>query len=134
MNFKSSLRRKPNIKIIPMIDVLFFLLVFFMLFTTFRTSPTGIDINLPAAETVSEQSPSEIVITIDEQESIYMEQTAVDLSELQDVLNDMLSDNYDTLIIIEADRRVSYDRVVDVMDNVRTAGGYRLALSADRKN
>ena len=64
-NFRRTGRRKPKVDIVPMVDVMTFLIVFFMLFTTFRTNPAGLDIKLPRAETATPQQATTTVVTID---------------------------------------------------------------------
>ena len=60
-HFRRTQRRKPRIDIVPMVDVMTFLIVFFMLFTTFRTNPAGLDIKLPRAETATAHKTSTTV-------------------------------------------------------------------------
>ncbi len=133
--FGSDLKKTNNIQILPLIDVIFFLLVFFMLFTTFRTSPEGLEIDLPQADTATEQQEEvKMNISIAEDGRLFIDDRLVEREILRDEINEAISEAQDTLFLIEADGNVAYTYVVSVMDMVRDAGGYRLALAAEKEN
>lgn len=131
--YKSTLKKKSSINIIPMIDVIFFLLVFFMLFTTFRTTPTGIDMELPRAVTVSQQKDENIIIDIDRTGKIYYQGEILSATSLQQIATEKFAKNNQIVAIINADQNVMYKHIVAVMDNLRQVGIYRLALAAEKK-
>ncbi len=131
--YKSTLKKKSSINIIPMIDVIFFLLVFFMLFTTFRTTPTGIDMELPRAVTVSQQKDENIIIDIDRTGKIYYQGEILSARGLQQIATEKFAKNNQIVAIINADQNVMYKHIVTVMDNLRQVGIYRLALAAEKK-
>ncbi|MFW6306234.1 MAG: ExbD/TolR family protein [Bacillota bacterium] len=133
MMFKTSLKKKSTINILPLIDVIFFLLVFFMLFTTFRTSPTGIELQLPRAVTVSEQESENLVINIDESGNFYYQDQQVSSNRLTEIATEQYQNNKQIVAIINADSEVQYRYIVNVMDNLRQSGIYKLALAADKK-
>lgn len=133
MMFKSTLRKKTSINIIPMIDVIFFILIFFMLFTTFRTSPTGIDLELPKAVTVSEQKSDNLIVDLDNKGNLYYSGEQISMDRLKNVATDYYTKNNQVVAIINADKDVQYRHIISVMDNLRQAGIYRLALAADKK-
>lgn len=116
-----------------MIDVIFFLLVFFMLFTTFRTTPTGIDMELPRAVTVSQQKDENIIIDIDRTGKMYYQGETLSATELQQIASEKFAKNNQIVAIINADQNVVYKHIVSVMDNLRQVGIYRLALAAEKK-
>src|SRR5690554_6854499 len=133
MMFKTTLKKKTSIDIIPMIDVIFFILIFFMLFTTFRTSPTGIDLQLPSAVTVSEQKKDNLVINLDSSGNLYYQTEQITFEKLTNIAKDLYSKNNQVVAIINADRDVKYNHIISVMDSLRQAGIYKLALAADKK-
>lgn len=131
--FKSTLKKKSSINIIPMVDVIFFLLVFFMLFTTFRTNPMGIDMQLPTAVTATNQSEMNFIVEIDADGSYYFEGESLTLSQIISEAEVRNQDNEGQLtIIISADKETRYDNVVSLIDQMRNAGIYRLALAAEK--
>ncbi|MGM0501901.1 MAG: ExbD/TolR family protein [Bacillota bacterium] len=131
--FESKLDKQIDVKILPMIDVVFFLLVFFMLFTTFKVTPSGLEINLPQAKNVEQQQEDRTVkINITSQGEIYINSKLANKNELQENIASSIQKSEDTVFIIKADEKVKYQEVINVMDLVREAGGYRLTLAANK--
>lgn len=131
--FKTRLKKRSNIQIVPMIDVIFFLLIFFMLFTTFRITPEGLDLRLPQATTVTGQEDDSIVIAITKTGETFLDGEPVSKASLQERTQRLIQDNANLVVIIKAHEEVEYRHVVEVMDQVRIVGAYRIALAADRK-
>ena len=131
---KTSLDKKSSINILPLVDVIFFLLVFFMLFTTFRASPEGLDLQLPTAETVTEQPQENVVVNIDEDGQYSMEGDILTLDEIRVELQNLHQEDENLVVIINADENVRYQHVVRVMDGLRQEGIYNLALAAERES
>lgn len=131
--FKTRLKKRSNIQIVPMIDVIFFLLIFFMLFTTFRITPEGLDIQLPQAVTVTGQEEESIEIAISRNEDIFLDGAQVNTFTLREQAQRKVENNPQIIAIIKADEEVSFKRVVEVMDTVRMVGIHRIALAAERK-
>lgn len=131
--FRTTLKKKSTINIIPMIDVIFFLLVFFMLFTTFRTTPTGIDMQLPKAVTVTEQQSKNMIVDVTKNGDVYYQGKKLNLSQLRNTAIDLYKKNNQLVAIINADQDTRYKYIVSVMDNLRQAGVYRLALAAEKE-
>jgi biopolymer transport protein ExbD len=103
-----------------------------MLFTTFRTSPQGIDMQLPKAVTATSQSSQNFIVEIDESGNYFYNGQSLQLSQIiaeADVKN---QENNELTIIISADKDTKYENVVSLMDGMRNAGIYRLALAADK--
>lgn len=132
MKFQRRNKRSARVDIVPMIDVIFFLLIFFMLFARFETTGTGIPVDLPKAATASAQSSKEIMITITKHLQMYFNETMVSRNELEAYIADALKDNPSRPVIIKADKEVQYENIIMVMDMVGKAGGFRLSLAADR--
>lgn len=131
MNF--SLRRKqrsrPRIDMLPMIDVVMFLLVFFMLFTTFRTQETGIEVDLPRAQTGDQQIVDNLIVTITRSGAIYVDGRLSTLSNFQQTATTVASSNPTALVTIRGDGQSYYEHVVSVMDVARQAGLSRFAFA-----
>lgn len=129
MLVKRPARRKPNIQIVPLIDVIFFILVFFMLFTTFRTQPAGLNLELPKAATSDKQSPSQVTISIAADGRMFLGDRQVNSSALKKEISQSLKKRPDLFVVIRADKNTRYDYVVQAMDDVRQVGGYRFGLA-----
>lgn len=131
--FKTTLKKKSSINIIPMIDVIFFLLVFFMLFTTFRTTPEGIEMQLPKAVTATEQNTENFIVQIDSEGNYYYQDQSLDLNQIISEAEVANNQNMNLTIVISADKSTRYENVVSLMDGLRNVGITRLALAADKE-
>jgi biopolymer transport protein ExbD len=125
--------KKARIEIIPMIDTIFFLLVFFMISTLSMSQYRGMPVNLPKAAS-GQQAPAEsAAITIDNQGRVFIDKQPVEKEMLGDLLRQQLEDNADLLVIINADDGVEHGRVVEVMDIARGANVARMAIAVKPK-
>ncbi len=130
--FKPTLKKKTSINIIPMIDVIFFLLVFFMLFTSFRTNPQGIEMQLPKAVTVTEQASENFVVEINQEGQFFHNGENMELTKIVNLAQGNNEKNQ-LVVIISADKKTRYEYVVTLMDGLRQAGIYKLALAAEKE-
>jgi biopolymer transport protein ExbD len=125
--------KKARIEIIPMIDTIFFLLVFFMISTLSMTQFKGMPVNLPKAAS-GQQAPAEsAAITIDKESRIFLNKEEVDQAALGVLLRQQLEQNSDLLVVINADDGVEHGRVVEVMDIARGANVARMAIAVKPK-
>ncbi|HEY8498465.1 MAG TPA: biopolymer transporter ExbD [Limnochordales bacterium] len=122
-------RHRPRVEIINMVDVMFFLLAFFMVFSTFRTNPATLNLDLPRAVTATREAPSEVVVSIDRQGRYFLNGRPVSLAQMTTLVGDAVRRQPDQLVVVRADREVQYDRVVQAIDALRRAGAYRLGLA-----
>ena len=121
--------KKARIEIIPMIDTIFFLLVFFMISTLSMAQYRGMPVNLPKAAS-GQQAPAEsAAITIDNESRIFLNKEKVDQAALADLLRQQLEQNADLLVVINADDGVEHGRVVEVMDVARGANVAKMAIA-----
>lgn len=114
-----------------LIDIVFLLLVYFLLTTNFMVDE-GIDINLPNAEASRAQTRKEITVYVDSNGDAYMENRKYTLDELFGRLRARIGKNRDQLVVIKADRSVVLDKAVRVMDVAKAAGVERLALATEK--
>lgn len=125
--------KKARIEIIPMIDTIFFLLVFFMISTLSMAQYRGMPVNLPKAAAVQQAPAESAAITIDKQAQIFLDKQPVDKSVLGDLLGESLAKNPEMLVVINADDGVEHGRVVEVMDIARSANVAKLAIAVKPK-
>jgi len=126
--------RRPKVEIIPMVDVVFFLLVFFMFFTTFRTAVSGIPIELPESKQAVELEQERVVVTINSQGQIFLSDPApLSLERLVAALEPMVARNPNLLVILNADSEVRYGRLIEVMDVVTSTGVTLPALGVEKE-
>jgi biopolymer transport protein ExbD len=122
-------RRRARIEIIPMIDVVFFLLVFFMMASLSMTVYRGMPVNLPRATSGTDTPAESAAITVARDGQAYLDRQPVTRAALHARLRSLVGANPAVAIVITADEEVAHGRVVDVLDAVRTAGVTRMAIA-----
>lgn len=123
-------KRKPAINITPLVDIMFLLLIFFMVSSTFRND-FGLDITLPQAVSAATQSDTSVPIFIAEGGRILVGEVAVAEEELRKVLQERLAAEPETLFKLSADRRVPFELAVKVIDTARAVGGTKLIIETE---
>ena len=118
-----------TLNLAPLIDVVFLLLIFFMVATTFVEREKELGVDLPQAETGDRvEEREEIVINLFEDGRIVLDGREVDRDELLETLTAAARQSRDTPVTIRGDERASHGRVIDVMDACRLAGLENLGL------
>lgn len=120
-----------QINIAPLIDVIFQLLIFFMLSSSFTFQP-GIRVKLPRAITSDVIKEENLTITITSENVLYLDNTISTLEEIRKTLSK--SSTRTRPILIKADRRASLGRVIDIWDLCRELGIERVNIATDQKN
>ncbi|HEY9605020.1 MAG TPA: biopolymer transporter ExbD [Allocoleopsis sp.] len=121
-----------QINIVPMIDVIFAILTFFIVSTLYLTRSEGLPVNLPTATTAQSQLQEEINVTISANGQIALNRQPIRLSQLQVAVRSLVASKSQSLVIINADRSVAHGEVVNVMDQLRQVKGVKLAIAAER--
>lgn len=129
MAITRTVHRRPRVEIINMVDVMFFLLAFFMVFTTFRTNPATLNLDLPRAVTATREAAPELEVSIDRSGRYFLNGRPVSLTQMSALVGDSVRRHPGQLVVVRADREVKYDRVVQAIDALRKAGAYRLGLA-----
>jgi biopolymer transport protein ExbD len=116
-------RRKANIQIIPLIDIMFFLLASFMLVSLSMATTKSVKVSLPTAQTGSpDNHPNTLAISVDITGGVYLDKRPIGRNELQAELAKIHAANAATRVIITGDVDVRYGIVIAVLDRVRGAG------------
>lgn len=132
MNIPEDPDVPAQINIVPMIDVIFAILTFFIISTLFLTRSEGLPVNLPEAQTSESQPQRKIVITIDDAGQISLNQDPVPFEDLAARVEALKGDRSQALVTINADEQVYHGIVVAVMDELRTIEGARLGIATQR--
>ncbi len=121
---------KPRIEIIPMIDIMMFLLVFFMLVMLRMIQGTGLKLELPPSSTAGRLDSVTVTVAVEKDGELHLDRN--DISELQLVarLKEMEATKQ-VNVTIAGDKGVDYERIVKTMDLVRSAGISSVALATD---
>jgi len=120
-------KRRPVINITSLIDVMFILLIFLMVTTTFREH-VGIDITLPHADTATEQELTPHEITVDASGEVYLGGKRVDADGLRAALVELIAADPEATLVLRADERADWGRVLLALDITRDVGGNRLVI------
>jgi biopolymer transport protein ExbD len=129
MRVRSQKPEKARIEIIPMIDVIFFLLVFFMVSTLSMTMNHGLPVNLPKAVSSQKDLRDSFNITVAQDGTLFLNKEPTTLSELGQRVKTGLEQEPELVVIINADDQALHGAIVSVMDEVRLAGVSRLAIA-----
>lgn len=121
------------INIVPMIDVIFAILTFFIMSTLFLTRSQGLPVNLPKASTTQTQRASPITVTLDREGRMAVNRQPADLATLDSRLTALIKPNQEAVVILNADEQVYHGQVIAVMDRVRRIPGAKLAIAAQRQ-
>lgn len=132
MNFRGRQREEPDVNLTPLIDVVFLLLIFFMVSTTFSRE-TEISIDLPEATGEVLQSERTVVeISIDSEGRFFVNREEVlntQIATLKQAMTRAAGDDGKPQIILSADRRTPHQSVVMAMDAARQLGFYQLTFA-----
>jgi len=128
MEFEGRRRISTHLNIAPLIDVVFLLLIFFMLSSHFITQP-GIKITLPSAVTARLHPEEDIIISITEDSNLYLNERLVTLENLLEQLRIEIIKTEKKTVIIKADEKIDLGLAVKVMDIAKQADAERLVIS-----
>jgi biopolymer transport protein ExbD len=132
MAFNRRKREEPRIELTPMVDVVFLLLIFFMISTTFIDTP-GIAIKLPESSAPSlTKTPDEVEVALSREGEIYLRGEAVSPAQLAEQLEGYGAQAEAMTFVLRADEQARHGRVVQIMDIARAAGFGRLAMATDK--
>jgi biopolymer transport protein ExbD len=120
---------ESEINITPMLDVVFIMLIFFIVTASF-VKEAGIDVNRPDAETAVRQERANILIAISENNEIWIDQRQVDPRALRANIERLRAENPEGSVVIQADKNSVTETLVTVMDAARQAGVYNVAIAA----
>jgi len=124
---RPSERKEAAFDLMPLIDVVFLLIIFFMLTTSFRTIFQGIKVDLPTTTTPQEKIEQNVIISITKNNNLYLGNTRVTVSKLVPLLKKKLGGKK-SLVIINADKEVRHGKVVEIMDLAKQAGAGGLGI------
>ena len=123
---------EPQVNIIPMIDIMLFLLVFFMLSTMYMVQANTIQINLPAAAAANRETRPDIVhLTVNQEGYVFFdteEQPAVNLAAS---VQQQLNKNPETVFVLRGDRKAEYNDVVKVLDLLKKTGVRHVSIATE---
>jgi biopolymer transport protein ExbD len=133
VQFKRSQQlKRTKIEIIPMIDTMFFLLVFFMLSSLALTRLNGLPVDLPKASTAPRQQAPDLALTVDKSGAIYLDNVPVTVETLGQTLSTKPTPGRalsEATLVINADQSASHGLIVQCIDKARAAGVTKFAIA-----
>jgi biopolymer transport protein ExbD len=124
---------QPELMIIPMIDIIFFLLVFFMISTLSMVEQHTIPVNLPQASTVKQEIPRTVNVTVMQNGQILFDQEEIPLPLLAKRVGLELMKQPDNVFVLRADKQVEYGKVITVLDELKQAGAHKVSVATEQK-
>lgn len=120
-----------EIDMTPMLDIVFIMLIFFIVTTSF-VKESGVTVSTPQAQTAAQQENANIFIAITAQGEVWIDRRPVDPRSVRAIVARLHADNPEGSVIIQSDEEASTRMLVEVMDQVRLAGVEGIAIAADK--
>lgn len=122
---------KPEVMIIPMIDIMFFLLVFFMISTLYMVDMKTVSVNLPQASHAETQTTVTYLVTMKKDGSLWLEDKEITKEELLKKAQTEQRRNPQFSVVLRADQGLDYGKVIALLDEMKGAGISRFGLAAE---
>ena len=120
---------KEEIDMTPMLDVVFILLIFFIVTASF-VKEAGIDVNRPEAATAVKKERANILVAISDKGDIWINKRKVDIRSVQANIERLKAENPQGTVVIQADKKATTDILIKVMDSARAAGVFDVSIAA----
>lgn len=128
-----GVKKEPTIMIIPMIDIVFFLLVFFMVGTLYMNTEQQIPLNLPSTSTSTAKSIEPIIITLTTSHKLYIDNREISADNLSQEVQDIVRTTPRQAFVIRASKDVYYNEVIALLDMLKVNGAKYISIATDRK-
>lgn len=122
-----------ELNIVPMIDVIFAILTFFIISSLFLTRAESLPVSLPKADSAEVQQRTRITVTVEASGQIALNRDSIELGNLQSGVRELMEMTEESVIVINADEAVNHGRVIAVMDELRTIEGAVLGIATERE-
>jgi len=129
MKFPHLNKKSARFDLTPLIDVVFLLLIFFMLTTTFVNLENRVKVNLPSGDFAAVESSENIIVTITENNTIYFNGKLIDPLKLTESVAAKIKEEPERTVVLEADKNVLHGKVIRVMDLLKKGGAERIAIA-----
>ena len=119
-----------GIDLTPMLDVVFIMLIFFIVTASF-IKESGIEVNRPEAQTATKQDKANILIAISDDGQIWIDRRRIDVRNVRANIERLRAENPQGSVVIQADKQSTNEKLVAVMDAAREAGVYNVSIAAN---
>jgi len=124
---------EDEINVTPLMDIVFIMLIFFIVTSTFVKEP-GADINRPEATTAQERKFASILVAIDAENKIWIDKDLVELDAVRSAVEQLKQENPKGTAVVQVDRRAESRYLVEVVNQIRNAGVSDIAVSTEDKS
>ncbi len=131
--FYKSYNRDPQINILPMIDIIFVILSFFIVSSLYLVKLESIPLNLPNAETSKNEVSDPMIVSLDVEGNIYINKNISTRESFENDISKLIVNEDKKLILIRADKDIKYGEVVYVLDIIRKFKNLKIAVSTEPK-
>ena len=121
-----------GINIVPMIDVIFAILTFFIISSLDLIRIDNIPVNLPTARTSEKVEKEPFILTIDNENNVFIGGKLINSANIIDSISELISGTSNNILVISADKDVSYGKVVEVLDQIRSIDNLRIGISTEK--
>ena len=133
MYFKDNNESENSINILPMIDIIFAILSFFIISSLYLTRIDSIKVNLPKSSKAVREKNKPQIITVDSNEIIYFNSNEISLRNVYSIIQKNIEKIEDPIVILRADTSVNHGLIVDILDELRKIDNIKLGISTDKK-
>ena len=133
MYFKEYKESESQINILPMIDIIFAILSFFIISSLFLTKIDSIEVNLPESSTSISEKNKPLIISIDSNEQIYFKDKLISINNLSGIVKASLGELENLLIILRADASIKHGFIIRVLDELRKIEKLKIGISTIKK-
>ena len=133
MYFRENNKSENQINILPMIDIIFAILSFFIISSLFLTRIDSIKVNLPKSSTAVREKNRPQIITVDNNEKIYFKSNEISLKNISALIRKNIENLEEPLVILRADTSVKYGLIVNLLDELRKIENLKIGISAEKK-
>lgn len=130
-SFVNRQEEEAAIDLTPMLDVVFIMLIFFIVTASF-VKEAGIDVNKPDAPTAEKQDRANILIAISAKGEIWIDRRRVDIRAVRANIERLHAENPQGAVVIQADKKSQTEKLIAVMDAARAAGVYNVSIAANK--
>lgn len=126
-------KEETEINLTPMLDVVFIMLIFFIVTTSF-VKETGVEVNRPSAKSAKQKGKANILIAIKNNNEIWIDKRMVDIRSVRANIERLKATNAQNSVVIQSDSDSKTGTLVKVMDQIRLAGIFNISISAAKEN
>lgn len=125
--------KRARIEIVPMIDTIFFLLVFFMMASLAMTTMKGMPVNLPKSSTADSRPVDKVVLTLTAEGYYFIDKTRVDFQNIGPRIKELLAANPNLVVVVNCDERQNVKNLVEMADEAKQTGVRYLTIATQPK-